>query len=73
MMGVIENERETARTRRTGTLKDDGTKIYNKIGFIPLEHKIERAERKAHPSYTKPHIQYIAESAAGRIARLRKR
>lgn len=69
-MGVIENERNIARTRRTGTLKDNG-EVYNKIGFNRLEHKIQKSEQRAHPNYSKPHIQYIAEAAAGKIARLR--
>ncbi len=41
--------------------------------FDRLEKKIERSERKAHPSYGKARVKYIAKAAAGKVAREKRR
>jgi hypothetical protein len=40
--------------------------------FDKLERKIARGERKRHPAYSADRIQYIAQAAAGKVARERR-
>jgi hypothetical protein len=43
------------------------------LGYKALEAKIARNERKAHPTYSKQRIDYIAHAAAGEIANERSK
>ena len=48
------------------------SKKHHHLGFNRLEIKIEKAEHKAHPNYSEKRVHYIAQAAAGQIARKRK-
>lgn len=40
-----------------------------KLGFNKLRDKIARTERREHPGYSEKRVEYIANAAAGKVAR----